>query len=157
MLTACVNIIAHFPASADSPVERSLKSLFARFIIVSALVSLARTQDNVEQQQHDYVEMRRHVMAFDRDLPEHLPGLVDENAREDMIRKHAVLLTFDFEAAIVLGHWDDLGGIVQRAVPCRSVAAYQAMADNLLRATQAPGRGQFESYPPSRSCFVADT
>ncbi|EGZ70182.1 SPO22-domain-containing protein [Neurospora tetrasperma FGSC 2509] len=138
LLTACVNIINHFPSDMRSQVEVTLKALFSRFIIASALVSFARTQDNVKEQLEDYQLMRKHVSAFDRLVPEYLSRL-DEQSREDMVRKHATLLTFDFEAAVALGQWDDLGGIVQRAVPCRSAVAFQTMADSLLRA-QVPGQ-----------------
>ncbi|KAJ4405152.1 sporulation-specific protein 22 [Neurospora sp. IMI 360204] len=138
LLTACVNIISHFPSDVASQVEVTLKALFSRFIIASALISFARTQDNVKEQLEDFQLMRNHVLAFDSLVPEYLPRL-DEQSREDMVRKHATLLTFDFEAAVALGQWDDLGGIVQRAVPCKSAVAYQTMADSLLRA-QVPGQ-----------------
>ena len=139
MLTACVKIIGHFPSDIGSKVELSLKTLFSHFVIASALVALARTQDNVEKQLQDYATMRKHVMAFDNELPEYLPQL-DEQSRDDMLRKHATLLAFDFEAAVALQQWDDLSSIVQRAVPCKNITAFQAMADSLLRA-QAPGQG----------------
>jgi hypothetical protein len=139
MLAACVKIISHFPPDMGSKVELSLKTLFSHFVISSALVALARTQDNVETQREDYAAMRKHVLAFDNELPEYLPQL-DEQSREDMLRKHATLLAFDFEAAIALKQWEDLGGIVQRAIPCRNITAFQAMADCLLRA-QPPGQG----------------
>lgn len=141
LLTACVNIISHFPSDVGSQVEVSLKALFSRFIIASALISFARTQDNVKEQLEDYQLMRKHVLAFDSQVPEYLPRL-DEQSREDMLRKHATLLTFDFESAVALSQWDDLGGIVQRAVPCKSAVAFQTMADSLLRA-QVPGQGMF--------------
>lgn len=143
MLTACVNIIGHFPSDIGSKVELSLKTLFSNFVIASALVVLARTQDNVEKQLEDYGIMRKHIMAFDNELPEYLPQL-DEQSRDDMLRKHATLLAFDFEAAIALQQWEDLGSILQRAVPCKNITAFQAMADSLLRA-QAPGQGMFSS------------
>ncbi|KAL2135925.1 hypothetical protein VTI74DRAFT_6308 [Chaetomium olivicolor] len=138
ILTACVNIIHHFPSDIGSKVELSLKILFSHFVISSALVALARTQDNIEKQLRDYCTMRKHVMAFDTELPEYLPQL-DEQSSEDMLRKHATLLAFDFEAAIALKQWEDLGSIVQRAVPCKNITAFQAMADCLLR-SQAPGQ-----------------
>jgi hypothetical protein len=138
MLTACANIIRHFPSDIGCKVELSLKTLFSHFVISSALVALARTQDNVERQRGDYAAMRKHVMAFDNELPEYLP--LDEQSKDDMLRKHATLLAFDFEAAVALKQWDDLGGIVQRAVSCKNITAFQAMADCLLRA-QAPGQG----------------
>lgn len=155
LLTACVNIINHFPADVGSQVEVTLKALFSRFIIASALTSLARTLDNVKEQLEDYQLMRKHVQAFDSQVPEYLPRL-DEQSRADMVRKHATLLTFDFEAAVALGQWDDLGGIVQRAVPCKSAVAYQTMADSLLRA-QVPGQGMIFAIFLCNRVEVADT
>ena len=148
LLTACVNIIAHFPSDAGGSlgqIEVTLKALFSRFIIASALISFARTQDNVKEQLDDYQLMRKHVQAFDSQVPEYLARL-DEQSRADMVRKHATLLTFDFEAAVALGQWDDLGGIVQRAVPCKSAVAYQTMADSLLRAGQVPAQGMLITF-----------
>lgn len=153
MLTACVNIIGHFPPDIGSKVELSLKLLFSHFVIASALVALARAHDNVEKQRQDYTAMRKHIMAFDNELPEYLPQL-DERSRDDMLRKHATLLAFDFEAAVALKLWDDLGSVVQRAVPCRNITSFQAMADSLLRA-QAPGQGT-SSVPTPWLSQVAD-
>ncbi|KAL2116517.1 hypothetical protein VTJ04DRAFT_8685 [Mycothermus thermophilus] len=138
MLGACVEIISHFPSDVDCRMDLSLKALFAHFVISSALVALARTQDKVEKQRDDYSTMRKHVAAFDSELPQYLPKL-DEQSRADILRKHAALLAFDFEAAVALQQWDDLGGIVQLSIPCKNVTAFQAMADCLLRA-QAPGQ-----------------
>ncbi|KAK3320643.1 meiosis protein SPO22/ZIP4 like-domain-containing protein [Cercophora scortea] len=138
MLTACVNIISYIPSDRGSAVEVSLKTLFSRFIIASALISLARTEDNVEKQQNDFLAMRAHIKAFDDELTAHLANL-DEKVRDDMVRKQATLFAFDFEGAVCLGQFEDLGSIVQRAVACGSIIAFQAMADCLLRA-QVPGQ-----------------
>ncbi|KAG7285410.1 hypothetical protein NEMBOFW57_010037 [Staphylotrichum longicolle] len=138
MLTACVEIIGRFPSDSGSKADRSLRKLFSHFVVSSALISLARTHDHIEKQRQDYAAMRKHVVAFDQELPEYLPQL-DETSREDMLRKHATLLAFDFEAAIALQQWEDLSSIVQRAMPCKNITAFQAMADSLLRA-QAPGQ-----------------
>jgi hypothetical protein len=145
MLTACVNIIGHFPPDIGSKADLSLKSLFAHFVASSALVALARTQDNIEKQRQDYATLRKHVTAFDNELPEYLPQL-DETSRDDMLRKHATLLAFDFEAAVALQQWEGLGSVVQRTIPCKNIAAFQAMADSLLRA-QAPGQGLGSRFP----------
>lgn len=144
MLGACVEIISHFPSDVDCRMDLSLKALFAHFVISSALVALARTQDKVEKQRDDYSTMRKHVAAFDSELPQYLPKL-DEQSRADILRKHAALLAFDFEAAVALQQWDDLGGIVQLSIPCKNVTAFQAMADCLLRA-QAPGQSTYEGF-----------
>lgn len=151
MLISCVNIIGHFPFDRGPLLDLSQKRLFARFIISSALVSLARTNDNNEKQKRDYLALRTHIMSFDTELVEHLPSL-DQGSRDELVRKHAVLLTFDFGAAVALRQWDDLGGIVQRASLCQSIETYQCMADCLLRG-QAPGQSKFA---PQYSTVISD-
>ena len=153
MLSACVRIMDHLPstsASATEPpnqVDLTLRALFARFIIACSLVSLARTQDNVEAQLRDYRALRDHVAAFDACLtPGFLAQLADGKSREDMRRKQAALLAFDFEAVTALGEWDELGGVVRRAGGCGDVVAYQAMADVLLRG-RVPGEGTIFFLP----------
>ncbi|KAM7204837.1 Meiosis protein SPO22/ZIP4 like domain containing protein [Rhypophila sp. PSN 637] len=168
LLNACVEIIGYFPDgySGEHTVDLSLKMLFSRFIMSSALISLARVQDDVEQQRKDYEEMRKHVAKFDEGLVALLadserysklinrPGLpfgqeekleercLDPQCKLDMGRKLATLLVFDFEAALALGKWDDLGGIVAKIKgmerpgekKANMVVPFQAMADCLLRA-----------------------
>ena len=172
MLTACVDIISHFPVgySVENMTDLSLKMLFSRFILSSALVSLARVQDHVEQQRADYKEMRAHVEKFDEGLMDLLveseqvegpnKGCLDQQKKRDMGRKLATLLVFDFEAAIALGQWDDLGVIVGKVrmvdregeKAANMVVPFQAMADCLLGAASAvegggegklPGQGEF--------------
>lgn len=151
MLNSCVNVIGHFPSDAVSLPGLSQKSLFARFIISSALISLARTHDNIGKQKRDYGALRTHIKAFDTELVEQLPNL-DENSRGELLGKYALLLTFDFEAAVAVEEWDDLGGIVQRASVCKSIEAYQCMADCLLRG-QAPGQGKLTA-PGNGHCLL---
>lgn len=176
MLNSCVQIIEYFPGdySRENMVDLALKMLFSRFIISSALVSLARVQDHVEQQKRDYTDMRHHVAAFDKGVVDLLsesqrratlvamkmknrPGvlaqqpqqqetscLLDQQSKLDIGRKLTTLLVFDFEAALALGQWDDLGGIVakvkevhreaQGEKKANLVVPFQAMADCLLRA-----------------------
>jgi len=147
MLTSCV-IIGHFPHDFGPQVDLLLKCLFARFILSSALVSLARTEDNLEKRQNDYMAMRRHIQAFDSIVAEHLPD-VDQETRDDLARKHAVLLAFDFEGALVLEQWDNLSVVVQKATTLRNITAYQAMADSLLRG-RPPSQGLLPPAPPPK-------
>jgi hypothetical protein len=126
----------HFPPDISSEIaaDLALKSLFNNFIISSALLSRARNQDNVEDQLQDYLLMRKHIAAFDKDLPAQLPALVGQ-ARDDMLAKLGALLTFDFEGAVRLKEWDGLGEIVRKTADCSSVVSLQAMADCLLRSS----------------------
>ena len=146
MLTACVNTIAFFPPDVGFQAELSLKGLFSRFIMSSALVSLARTQDNVDRQKRDYLALRAHVKAFDAEVTELLPRL-DQLLRDDMVRKFAVLLTIDFEAAASLGQWEDLGDCAEGG-QLPEYYGIPSMTDSLLRAS-APGQDMFLSDLPS--------
>ncbi|OIW27318.1 SPO22-domain-containing protein [Coniochaeta ligniaria NRRL 30616] len=139
ILTACTKIMSHFPADISSEIaaDIALKTLFNDFIVASALLARARGRDNVEDQLQDYLLMRKHIADFDANLPAQLPALV-EQARADMLSKLAALLTFDFEGAVVLKSWDELGPIVLKTGDCNSVVALQAMADCLLRSPDTP-------------------
>lgn len=141
LLTACTAIMKMFPADVSSELSAdvSLKTLFNNFIISSALLARARSQDNVEDQLQDYLLMRKHIASFDKDLPSQLPFLVGQ-ARDDMMSKLAALFTFDFEGAVSLKDWDGLGEIIRKTANCKSVVALQAMADCLLR-SDAPVQG----------------
>ncbi|RKU40879.1 hypothetical protein DL546_001180 [Coniochaeta pulveracea] len=134
ILTTCVEIMSHYPPDVSSEVALDLKqrALFSNFIIATALLARARAADNVESQLQDYLEMRKHVAAYDSELPAQLPALVGE-ARNDMLQKLATLLAFDFEGAIRLKSWESLVEIVRKTAECKNVTTLQGMADCLLR------------------------
>ncbi|KAH8883678.1 SPO22-domain-containing protein [Thozetella sp. PMI_491] len=134
VLSASISIAGHIPPdiSSQSTGDIPLKLMFSRFIIVSALVSLARAGDSVVDRMEDFLTLRKHVHEFDCLVQVKLGGLEDLS-RRDMIQKLAMLLSFDFEAAVHLKEWDDLGAIVLKAIPCRNTRAFQFMADCLLR------------------------
>jgi hypothetical protein len=135
ILTACETIIRAFPLDVASPVsgDLSLKAIFCHFVISSALVSLARTQDNTEARLQDYLDMRKHIAAFDAEMETRLDSL-DEISRGDLLQKLSSLLVFDFEGATCLMKWEELNEIVHKASSCRRFEAYEAMGDCLLRA-----------------------
>lgn len=145
ILTACVSIIHAFPdgMGAEVAADLSLKSIFCNFLISTALVALARSQDNLEEQLQDYLLMRRHIAAADTDIQERMESQsLDEVASRDLLNKLALLLAFDFEAAIALKCWKDLGEIVLKASACQNVQSFKTMAECILRA-HVPTEGEF--------------
>lgn len=142
ILSACTKIIDNFPGDIASAMagDLSLKSIFCNFLISSALLARARAQDNYESSLQDYLDMRKHIAAFDAELQTRLEGL-DEVASEDLLNKLAILLAFDFEAAVALKKWDELGEIVRKAVQCQNLEAFKTMADCILRG-HAPTQGE---------------
>lgn len=154
ILTTCTNIIKLFPPDITSRTaqDMSFKLLFSNFIIASALVAQARTQDNVEKQLQDYLLMRKHIAAFGNELPGQLDSL-EGRAREDILNKLGTLLTFDLEGAVCLKQWEDLGGIVRKAIQCKNVRIFQGMGDCLLRSS-VPGQGRCRTSLRYLHCCV---
>jgi hypothetical protein len=140
-MESCVHIIDKFPSDLAAPIagDLALKSMFCNFIIASALVALARTQDHIEQQLEDYRVMRKHIAAFDSELQPQLESL-DEKSAKDLINKLATLLVFDFEGTAALEQWTELAEIVRKAAICKSITTFQVMGDCLLR-SQVPAEG----------------
>ena len=104
---------------------------------------MARSEDNIEAQLQDYLNLRKHVESFDRLLQDKLDKM-GEDAKQDLLRKLSILVAFDFEAACQLKAWDDLGEIILKTVTCENVHVYEVMADCLL-CSQAPTQGPLPS------------
>lgn len=144
ILTACVSIIQAFPndMGAEVAADLSLKLIFCNFLISSALVALARSQDNLEEQLQNYLLMRRHVAAADTSIQERMESQsLDEVASRDLLSKLALLLAFDFEAAVALKCWKDLGEIVIKASACQNIESFKTMAGCILQA-HVPTEGE---------------
>lgn len=98
----------------------------------------------MEEQLQRYVEMRQHIASFDKtfELVSHKESDPDDGpVMGDMLAKLSTLFVFDFEGALCLKGWDDLGQIVRKARICKDELMYKAMGDSLLR-SQAPGKGK---------------
>ncbi|KAI9751931.1 MAG: hypothetical protein M4579_005842 [Chaenotheca gracillima] len=65
-----------------------------------------------KSQLQKYLMLRKHIADFQKRLLEHLDRL-EKGATSDLLKKYGTLLVFDFEAAIQLKKWDDLGSIVE--------------------------------------------
>lgn len=143
ILTACSDLIGEFPQDIAAAMagDLSLRSIFCHFLISSALVSLARAQDNLEGQLQDYLVMRRHVEAADFEIQYQLQrGNLDEVSVRDLLTKLAHLLAFDFEGAAALKDYQSLRQIVEKANQCDDLESFKAMADCALR-SQLPTEG----------------
>lgn len=119
-------------ASEDLP----LRKMFCAFSSATALISLARAEDNIEIQMQDYLTVRKHVDSFDSLLQEKV-GSMNEDMEQDLRRKLSILAAFDFESACRLKAWDDLGEAVLKADACKSAQVYEIMADIIL-CSEAP-------------------
>lgn len=120
--------------------DLSLRKMFCAFSAATALVSLARGEDNIENQMQDYLNVRKHVDTFDILLQEKVEN-INEDMEADLRRKLSILAAFDFEAACRLKAWDDLGESVLKADACKSAQVYEIMADIIL-CSEAPTPGE---------------
>lgn len=138
MLTCCIAFIDHYPKDISDQIsdDLCLRKMFCEFSAVTALLALARGEDNIEVQLQDYLNLRKHVDSFYSLLQERT-GKLGEEAEEDLLRKLSILSAFDFEAACHLKAWDDLPDIITTADCCKNQRLYELMADCILCA-QAP-------------------
>lgn len=142
IFSACLVFSECYPediALADRT-EVALMAMRCRFVIAAALVSTARTEDRVDEQLQRYVEMRHHIAAFDVGLQTEVESQ-HEDVIKDLVGKASALFVFDFEGAVALRSWDELGEIVRKAKICWDEVVFKAMGDCLLR-SRAPGRGK---------------
>lgn len=144
IFTSCLSTISQYPKDipTDDAKDNSLKAICCHFVIAAALVSLARTEDTLEDRRKRYAELRTHVAGFDSEFQARVETGLDPDVLADLLGKLATLLIFDFEGSVALQEWDCLREIVAKAAACEDAAAYKAMADCLLRASDVPGRGK---------------
>lgn len=141
ILTACSTLIRKFPdeLTAEVASDLSLRSIFCNFLTSSALVALARAEDDCEQNLQDYLAVRRHIAEADEEIQSQLQSKsIDQRSATDLLGKLAQLLAFDFEAAVALKKYPDLGEIVLKAEQCQDLDTYKTMADCALRSQLHP-------------------
>lgn len=155
MILSCIRFIDHYPDDISHHVSEdlALRKMFCEFTSATALLTLARSEDNIQTQLQNYLELRKHVDSFDELLEQRVETMESVSA-VDLLQKLSILLAFDFEAACHLKAWDSLGEVILKAAVCRSMRIYQIMADCLL-CTPAPTAGsslRFFSHPLSSLC-----
>ena len=103
LFRCCLAIIAEYPKDigAQTSGDLALRGMFCNFMAAAACACLARSEDNVEVQLQNYLNMRKHVKDFDAGYEDCLSTL-DGAPRDDIRTKLSTLLVFDFEGAICL-------------------------------------------------------
>ncbi|KAI9820657.1 MAG: hypothetical protein M1827_005026 [Pycnora praestabilis] len=120
----------------NTMIELTLRRIFCDFLCTSLLITLARAEDRIENQLQYYLESRTHTTDFRIRLQGQLTNF-QGGAKDDLLRKHSTLISFDFEAAVELKAWDDLGQLVEEASHCTDGKAFGIMADIIL-CSEAP-------------------
>jgi len=67
MLTCCIAFIDHYPKDISDQISEDLclRKMFCEFSAVTALLALARGEDNIETQLQDYLNLRKLVFDFE--------------------------------------------------------------------------------------------
>jgi hypothetical protein len=135
MCNACVSIMQHYPDELPSPemADIHLRRLFCHFMVSTAHIACARSDDNIESQLQHYLNSRKNTEAFESQL-ENMSESNDDECSQDLHLKLSTLLVFDFEACLSLKAWDSLGSIGHKLGTSQNLEALQATADMLLRA-----------------------
>lgn len=93
------------------------------FLIASASVVLARSEDKIQISKQHYCTVRKHVQAY-------FDIAAADNA--DAMAKGSQLLQFDLEAVLKLETWDDLDGICTKCLQHSNVEHLETFADLVL-------------------------
>lgn len=103
LFRCCLDIVSQYPGDIGEQGfgDLALRAMFCNYMTASALLVMARSEDNVEIQLQDYLEMRKHIKDFVIGFEERLDTL-DEPSKNDIRAKLATLLVFDFEGAVNL-------------------------------------------------------
>lgn len=158
VLSACVELVKCFPddVAVEMATDLSLRTIFCNFLISSALIALARAEDNLEQQLQDYLVLRKHVLAADKEIDAHVRGRgLDDVSVHDLMQKLGQLLGFDFEAAVALKQHQDLGEIVLKARQCQNAETFKVMADCAIR-SNLPSEGTYACLTWYNNESIAD-
>jgi hypothetical protein len=139
IIQSCIKFTSIYPADIDKATSNDIthRHIFCDFLAVILLVSLARAEDNIEIQLQDYLQLRKHVESFDTSLQSIL-DVLEEGPQQDLLKKLATLLVYDFEAAIRLKAWDHLTEVIIKADSCKSMKVYEQMSDMLLSEPSIP-------------------
>ncbi|OBT38584.1 hypothetical protein VE00_10937 [Pseudogymnoascus sp. WSF 3629] len=139
IIQTCMKFTGIYPEDIDKTTSNDIthRHIFCDFLAVFLLVALARAEDSIEAQLQDYLQLRKHVESFDTRLQSIL-DVLEEGPQQDLLRKLATLLVYDFEAAIRLKAWDDLTEVILKADYCKSMKVYEQMSDMLLSEPSIP-------------------
>ena len=114
MIASCTNFIDLYPSGLDANVvdDLNLRKAFCSFLSGSFLTVMARQEEVIETQLQHYRNVRRAVTAF-RSVALSQMDKLGGGAKDDLRRKYASLLAYEFEATANLKSWDEFARIIQ--------------------------------------------
>ncbi|KAJ5063293.1 meiosis protein SPO22/ZIP4 like-domain-containing protein [Bipolaris maydis] len=133
LLDCCVEFIKLLKEKdiSNTSNDLGLRLLFCEFLAACTWITLARAEDNIEQNAQQYLEVRKHSQNFRRAVSEIMNGL-DESVKADIISKHFQVVKLELEASLKLRKWDELDELFDQCWVYRNPYHYETLADLTL-------------------------
>ena len=131
LLQSCIELLELLWAdetTADSA-DLVLRLLFCHFLAASASITLARTEDNIEQSTQQYIIVQSDAARFCQLLTEASREVVGDAVCEDLQSKRFELLRFQLECAVRLGSWNELDSLLDECVNQDRIQRLEKLAD----------------------------
>ncbi|KAH0013899.1 SPO22-domain-containing protein, partial [Aureobasidium melanogenum] len=107
--------------------------LLCRFLATSALIVLARSEDNIERALKLYTDARRQIGAFYQKYQEAIrQESLQPDAISDIEIKEFEMIQFDLEAVMRLEQWDDLDTVLSMCLETRHSNRLESAADLII-------------------------
>ncbi|KAH0269856.1 SPO22-domain-containing protein, partial [Aureobasidium melanogenum] len=107
--------------------------LLCRFLATSALIVLARSEDNIERALQLYTDARRQIGAFHRKYEEAIrQESLQPDALSDIEIKEFEMIQFDLEAVMRLEQWNDLDAVLSMCLETRHSDRLESAADLII-------------------------
>ncbi|KAL1305107.1 hypothetical protein AAFC00_002037 [Neodothiora populina] len=125
--------LLHCESKQDSDKRLQYRLLLCHFVHASALVVLARSEDNVEHSLSFYLDVRRQVVAFQTSYRQGTKmSEFDVELRDDVIVKDFELLKYDLEALLKLRSWNDLDRVLELCLAQQHSTRWGTIADVVI-------------------------
>ncbi|KAH0162689.1 SPO22-domain-containing protein, partial [Aureobasidium melanogenum] len=107
--------------------------LLCRFLATSALIVLARSEDNIERALQLYTDARRQIGAFHQKYQEAIrQESLQPDAISDIAIKEFEMVQFDLEAVMRLEQWDGLDAVLAMCLETRHSNRLESAADLII-------------------------
>jgi hypothetical protein len=139
----CIRFCEMYPEDSDNMVlaEVSYRKMLCNYLCACVGSMAARMESNIEEKLQYYLDVRRHIQEFRAKKDSIMQDKPDKET-EDLKKKFALLLGYDFEAAVWLEDWDSLRSLVEEAEPvttANSIFVFEIMTDITI-CSEAPNR-----------------
>ncbi|KAG9530791.1 SPO22-domain-containing protein, partial [Aureobasidium melanogenum] len=130
MASVAVHLLRNETEKDDGLLPRLL---LCRFLATSALIVLARSEDNIERAVQLYTDARRQIGAFHQRYQEAIrQESLQPDAISDIEIKGFEMVQFDLEAVMRLEQWNDLDTVLSMCLETRHSNRLESAADLII-------------------------